>query len=131
MPTFRMRSLQEPDDILKKRRATDRTGVTEAQPVYPAGFQRTIDDVSSLSPANVLQLQRSVGNRAVEQLLVDRDPGQAADTGELSIQRSLEQEEEQMELACPGSKINSAGQGRGEGTGEGRGPMGYPKDEEW
>ena len=120
MPTFRTKTLQEPDDILKKRRATNRTDVAQVQPVYPADFQRTTDDGNSLSPANVLQLQRTVGNRAVEQLLEDRTAGQPAEAGQPSIQRSAEQEEDLMDLLCPGSKIRSAGQGRGEGTGKGR-----------
>jgi len=131
MSTFRMKTPKEPDDIPKKRRAANRPDVAEVQPVYPAGFQRTTEGVNSLSPANVLQLQRTVGNQAVEQLLKDRTPEQAAETGQPSIQRSLEQEEELLGLPCPGSKIRSGGQGRGEGTGEGTGPIGYPKDEEW
>jgi hypothetical protein len=133
MPTYRMKTLKEPEDILKKRREANRTDVAQVEPVHPAGFQRTTDDVNSLSPTNVLQLQRTVGNRAVGQLLDARTAEQAAETGQQVIQRSAEQEEEEdlMEALCPGSKIRSGGQGRGEGTGEGKGPIGYPKDEEW
>lgn len=130
MPTFQTRNLKEQDGILKKQRTANEPDVAEVQPVSPAAFKHT-DDVSSLSPTNVLQLQRTVGNRAVEQLLSARTAGQADEAGQPSIQRSLEQEEELLEPPCPGSKIRSAGQGRGEGTGEGKGPIGYPKDEEW
>jgi len=130
MPTFQTRNLKEQDDILKKQRTANEPNLAEVQPVSPAAFKHT-DNVSSLSPANVLQLQRTVGNRAVEQLLSARTAEQAADINQPPIQRSLEQEEELPGLPCPGSKIRSAGQGRGEGTGEGGGPIGYPKDEEW
>jgi hypothetical protein len=129
--TFRRKSLKEPDDILKKRRDTEIAKKAEVEPVPPAVFQRMTDGAGSLSQADVLQLQRTVGNQAVEQLLKDRTPDQTAEASQQSIQRSAEQEEDLIDELCPGSKIRSAGQGRGEGTGEGRGPIGYPKDEEW
>ena len=108
MSTYRqMKIPKEPDDILKKRRTANITPVAAVQSVYPAGFQRTTDNINSLSPANVLQLQRTVGNRAVERLLENRAAKQTAKTGQQSIQRSLEEEDE---LVCPGSKIRSGGQ---------------------
>jgi hypothetical protein len=131
MPTFRMKTLKDPDDVLNKPREANRTDVAQVQPLYPVGFRRTTGDVNALTPTSVLQLQRTVGNRAVEQLLGARTAEQAAETGQQAIQRSTEQEEDLMDLLCPGSKIRSAEQGRGEGTGEGKGPIGYPKDEEW
>jgi hypothetical protein len=132
MPTYRrMKAQKEADDTLKQLQAANRTRAAVVQPVYPANLQRIPDDVSSLSPANVLQLQRRVGNRAVEQLLKGRTRVQVAETGPQSIQRSVEEEEELMDLVCPGSKIRSGGQGRGEGVGGGEGPIGSPKDEEW
>ncbi|MBN1135315.1 MAG: hypothetical protein JXM73_01950 [Anaerolineae bacterium] len=130
MPTFQTKTLKEQDDILKKRQEANEPDVAGVQPVSPAAFQHT-GDASSLSPGNVLQLQRTVGNRAVEQLLSARTAEQAAEVDQPSIQRSLEEEEEVTGLPCPGSKIRSEGQGRGEGTGKGAGPIGYPKDEEW
>ena len=131
MSTFRMKSLKEPDDILKKRRDATTMRDAEIEPAYPTALQRTVDGAGSMSQADVLQLQRTVGNRAVEQLLKDRVPDQTAEVSQSSIQRSAEQEEDLIDELCPGSKIRSAGQGRGEGTGEGQGPIGYPKDEEW
>jgi hypothetical protein len=131
MPTFRTKSLKEPDDILNKRRDAKAIRDAEVEPAYPTALQRITDGAGSMSQADVLQLQRTVGNRAVEQLLKDRVPGQTAEASQSSIQRSAEQEEDLIGELCPGSKIRSAGQGRGEGTGEGQGPIGYPKDEEW
>jgi hypothetical protein len=131
MTMFRRKSLKEPDDILKKRRDTEATKIAKVEPVPPAVFQHTADAAGSLSQADVLQLQHTVGNQAVEQLLKVRVPGPTAEASVQSIQRSAEQEEDLIDELCPGSKIRSAGQGRGEGTGEGRGPIGYPKDEEW
>jgi hypothetical protein len=131
MPVFRMKTPKEPDDILKQMRQPNKTDVAQAEPAQPANFRFTADTVSALSPASVLQLQRTVGNRTVEQLLAGQSVPQATEAGQPSIQRSLDQEEEEPELPCPGSKIRSGGQGRGEGTGEGKGPLSYPKDEEW
>ena len=124
MPTFRMKSLKEPDDILKKRQDAKTTKGAEVEPVYSTSLQRTTDGAGSLSQADVLQLQRTVGNQAVEQILEDRVPGQTAEASQSSIQRSAEQEEDLIDELCPGSKIRSAGQGRGEGTGGGKGPIG-------
>jgi hypothetical protein len=131
MPVFRMKTPKESDDVLAKSREANKTEPAEAEPAYPANIRFTADTVSALSPAGVLQLQRAVGNRAVEQLLALQSIEQTTEVGEPSIQRSLDQEEEDLELPCPGSKIRSGGRGRGEGTGDGKGPLGYPKDEEW
>jgi hypothetical protein len=131
MPTFRMKSLKEPDDLVKKRRDAKTMRGAEVEPVYPTALQRITDGAGSLSQADVLQLQRTVGNQSVEQLLKDRMPGQTTEASQSSIQRSAEQEDDLIDELCPGSKIRSAGQGRGEGTGGGKGPIGYPKDEEW
>jgi hypothetical protein len=131
MPIFRMKTPKEPEDVLKQMREANKTEAAQAEPAHPANIRFTADAVSVLSPASVLQLQRTVGNRAVVQLLAAQSVPQATEAGQPSIQRSLEQEEEELELPCPGSKIRSGGQGRGEGTGEGKGPIGYPKDEQW
>ena len=124
MPTFRMKSLKEPDDILKKRQDARTKRDAEVEPAYPTAVQRITDGAGSLSQADVLQLQRTVGNQSVEQLLKDRVPGQTTEASQSSIQRSAEQEEDLIDELCPGSKIRSAGQGRGEGTGGGKGPIG-------
>jgi hypothetical protein len=131
MPSFQKKSPKEPDEIIRKRRDLEATKGAEVEPAPPAAFQGITDGAGSLSQANVLQLQRAVGNQAVEQLLKDRVPAQTIEAGQQSIQRSAEQEEDLIDALCPGSKIRSAGLGRGEGTGEGKGPIGYPKDEEW
>jgi hypothetical protein len=131
MPIFRMKTPKEPEDVLAKSREAKKTEVAQAEPARPANFRFTPDMVSALSPANVLHLQRTAGNRAVEQLLAPQPEEQTTEAGQPSIQRSLDLEEEELELPCPGSKIRSGGQGRGEGIGEGKGPIGYPKDEEW
>jgi hypothetical protein len=131
MPVFQLKTPKEPEDVLKQMREANKTEPAQAEPSHPASIRITADTVSALSPASVLQLQRTVGNRAVEQLLAPQPVEQTTEAGQPSIQRSLDQEEEELELPCPGSKIRSGGQGRGEGTGEGKGPLGYPKDEEW
>jgi hypothetical protein len=131
MPVFRMKAPKEPDDVLAKSREANKTEAAQAEPAHPANFRFTADTVSALSPASVLQLQRTVGNQAVTKLLAAQPAEQATEAGQPSIQRSLGQEEEELELPCPGSKIRSGGQGKGEGTGGGKGPIGYPKDEEW
>jgi hypothetical protein len=130
MPILRMKNSHERNDVFKKSRPADKIDTTKAVPAHPADFPFTTRDVSLLSPASVLQLQRTVGNRAAEQLLGTRPVEQTAEAAQPSIQRSSEQEDELLGLACPGSKIRSSGQGRGEGTGEGQGPVGYPKDED-
>jgi hypothetical protein len=130
MPIFRMKAPKEPDDVLKQMRQSNKTEAAQVEPAYPANIRFTADAASALSPASVLQLQRTAGNRAVEQLLATQPVEQVTEAGQPSIQRGLE-EEEMLELPCPGSKIRSGGQGRGEGTGEGKGPIGCPKDEEW
>jgi hypothetical protein len=127
-PYRQIRLPKEPDDLLKKRRMTNSTRVPAMRTVDAHGSQRTLDNVNSMSPTGVLQLQQTVGNRAVERLLEKNSAEQATSGSQQSIQRSIEEEEE---LICPGSKIRSGGQGRGEGYGEGKGPIGNPKDEEW
>ncbi|MEJ2737555.1 MAG: hypothetical protein P8189_29035 [Anaerolineae bacterium] len=127
-----MKTAKELDDVLLvKSREAKKTEVAQAEPAYPADVRFTPDAVGALSPASVLQLQRTAGNRAVEQLLAAQPVEQTTEAALPSIQRSLDQEEEDLELPCPGSKIRSGGQGRGKGTGGGKGPLGYPKDEEW
>ena len=131
MSVCRMKTSKEPEDVLKQGREAKKTEAAQPELAYPANFRPTADAVSALSPAGVLQFQRTAGNRAVEQLLAPQPVEQTTEADEPSIQRSLDQGEEELELPCPGSKIRSSGQGRGEGTGEGKGPIGYPKDEEW
>ncbi|MBN1317241.1 MAG: hypothetical protein JXA42_17285 [Anaerolineales bacterium] len=77
-------------------------------------------DVNDMSPSGVLHLQRTIGNRAVGQLVSEH-----SDMQETPVQLELEEEE-----LCPGSMIGSEGQGKGEGYGQGQGPMGIPKEEE-
>jgi hypothetical protein len=128
MPTFQTAGLEERDAALHKQREVDKPDVAQADVPRTADSQVPISNPGSLTPAAVLQLQRSVGNQAVGQLLEDRVTAQAPEAGQPLIQRSLEEEEE---LECPGSAIRSGGLGRGEGTGEGSGPIGYPKEDEW
>lgn len=104
--------------VLKNHQAKDGARTTTVQPAYPTGLQHAGDDAGLLSPANLLQLQRTVGNRAVVQLITEQ---------EQSVQPSLEEEEE---LPCPGNMIRSEGQGRGEGYGQGKGPIGQPYEDE-
>ena len=119
---------KEAEKTLKKRPETSRTRDTSRQPDLSPGAERSPASAGRLSPTNVLQLQRTVGNQAVEHLLANRTAGQMTKTTQQPIQRSIEEEEE---LICPGSKIRSDGQGRGEGYGEDKGPIRNPKDEEW
>jgi hypothetical protein len=125
-----MRTPKEPDDVPKPLRRPIETQAAQAQPAHPANIRFTADAVSAMSPASVLQLQHTVGNWAVEQLLAAEQVEQATEASQPSVQPTLEQEAEELELPCPGSKIRSAGQGKGEGTGQGKGSIGYPKDEE-
>ena len=90
---------------------------TAAQPLLPPSVKRATGRIASLSPSNVLQLQRMVGNQTVVQMVQD----------EQSLQRAVLDEDD---LLCPGSKIRSGGLGRGEGVGQGKGPIGRPFDEE-
>ena len=124
----RIRIPKEPEKILKKPPQTQQTRDTSRQPDSSPGLRRSPSSAGSLSPSNVLQLQRTVGNRAVEQLLAGRTEGKTKQTTPGLIQRSIEEEEE---LLCPGSRIRSEGQGQGKGYGQGKGPLGNPKDEEW
>ena len=130
MARFRAKLPKEPDGILKKRQDIETAKFAKVEPVPSAVFQRTTDRAASLSQADVLQLQRTAGNQAVEQLLKQYGLGQTAETSQQSIQRATEEEEELIDELCPGSKIRSGGLGRGEGIGERKGPIGYPKDEE-
>jgi hypothetical protein len=127
MATSLVSAREERDPLLHTQREVNKTGTARADVPRTADSQPSISSPGSLTPAAVLQLQRSVGNRAVGQLLEDRAAAQA-EAGQPQIQRSVEEEEE---LECPGGKIRSGGLGRGEGTGEGQGPIGYPRDEEW
>jgi len=128
MVTHQVSSLEERDHLLHKQREANKTDTARADVPRTVPAQVPINNPNSLTPAAVLHLQRSVGNRAVGQLLEDRGTAQTPEVGQPLIQRTVEEEEE---LECPGSKIRSGGLGRGEGTGAGQGPIGYPKDEEW
>jgi hypothetical protein len=119
---------EEQDRLSKKPEGEKRAGVSSARPVHPVRFGPAMGGASSLSPSDILRLQRTIGNQAVGQLIGKRWDKPVAGAVEQSIQRSVEEEEE---LPCPGSKISSGGLGKGEGYGQGKGPVGYPKDEEW
>ena len=114
MPTFRRMKKREEKDATVKRPAVKRTDDHQVE--------QTPADANLLSPSGVLQLQRTIGNRAVVQLIKERSAGQ-----EQPVQRSLEEEEE---LECPGSMIRSGGEGKGQGVGQGQGPLGQPTEEE-
>ncbi len=132
MATPRRKRPKKQDEILKRQRQATESKVDEVEPMYPADSQATTGNADHMSPAGLLQLQHAVGNLAVGQLLAARGREQVDEGDQPSIQRNPEQEEEELvDLECPGSKIRSGGEGRGEGTGEGAGPIGYPKDEEW
>lgn len=124
----RIRIPKEPEEILKKPPQIGQTRDTSRQPDSSSGLERSPSSAGSLSQSNVLQLQRTVGNKAVEQLLAGRTERKRKQTSPGLIQRSIEEEEE---LLCPGSKIRSEGQGQGKGYGQGKGPLGNRKDEEW
>ena len=115
MFTYSQREKPEEHRVLKNEQ-TEEGASSMAQPVLPPSLQRATGSIALLSPSNVLQLQRMVGNRAVVQMIQEQ-----------SLQRNLEEEEE---LPCPGSEIRSGGLGRGEGTGQGKGPIGQPYEEE-
>ena len=53
--------------------------VPQPAPLHPAqALQRAIAGVAALTPADILALQRTLGNRAVQQLLATLVPGQSA-----------------------------------------------------
>ena len=123
MATYRRLGKSEEEyKAVKKRREMDRARPLSTEAALPAVYRRATDSAGPLSSADVGVLQRTVRNRTTVHLLGDRfeDQNQA-------IQRSLDEEEE---LACPGSKIRSGGQGKGLGYGRGEGPIGEPTEEE-
>ncbi len=110
-------------DELKKRQAAAKPQTQRNR--SPSAALPPVDAApTSLSTANVLQLQRAVGNRATTQLLTTEALEQAP-----AVQRSAKDETDDQELPCPGSKINSAGLGLGTGRGQGQGPIGVPLGE--
>jgi hypothetical protein len=115
MFTYSQRERAEEHKVLKNHQAEERA-LSVAQPILPPSLQRATGNIALMSPSNVLQLQRLVGNRAVVQMIQEQ-----------SLQRNLEEEEE---LPCPGSGIRSGGAGRREGIGQGMGPIGQPYEEE-
>ena len=115
MFTYSQRDTAEEHKVLKNQE-TEESARSMAQPILPPSLQRATGNMALLSPSNVLELQRMVGNRAVVQLIEEQ-----------SLQRNSEEEEE---LPCPGSEIRSGGLGRGQGTGQGKGPIGQPYEEE-
>ena len=126
MSTFyRKKAPEEQDRVLKKLETEDRTRVSLARPGYPSRSQGVTGGVRSLSPSGMLQLQHTIGNRAVGQILRERSARQAAEI----VQRTINPEEEVLE--SPGSEIRSGGLRRGEGYGLGKWPIGVPKDEKW
>ena len=114
MTTFRRMKKSEEKDATVKRPAIQKADDHQIEQSPP--------DANLLSPSGVLQLQRTIGNRAVAQLIEERPAGQ-----EQSVQRSPEEEDE---LECPGSMIRSGGEGKGQGVGQGQGPVGLPTEEE-
>jgi hypothetical protein len=123
MATYRrLRRSEEEYKATKKRREASKIRPLSAEAALPTVYQRATDSDGPLRSTDVPVLQRTVGNRTTVQLLDDRfeDRNQA-------IQRSLDEEE----LACPGSKIRSGGQGKGLGFGLGEGPIAAPTEVEW
>lgn len=118
----RIRRSEEEHKAAEKRRETNRIRPPLAEAALPAAYRRATDSTGTLSSADVGVLQRTVGNRTTTQLLSERVEDQ-----DRTVQRSLDEEEE---LACPGSKIRSGGQGKGLGFGLGEGPIGEPTEEE-
>lgn len=124
MATYRrLRKSEEEYKAVKKRRETDRIRPLSTEAALPAVYRRATDSAGSLRPADLAVLQRAVGNRTTVQLLSERVEDQNR-----AVQLSLDEEEE---LACPGSKISSGGQGKGLGFGLGEGPIGEPTEQEW
>jgi hypothetical protein len=119
----RIRKSEEEYRAAKKRQEANRIRPLLAQAALPAVYRRVTNNTGPLSSADVGVLQRSVGNQTTTKLLSER-----ADDQFRVIQRSLDEEED---LACPGSKIRSEGQGKGLGFGAGEGPLGIPTEEEW
>jgi len=114
MPTFRRMKKSEEKDAKVQRPAIQKTDDHQVE--------QTPADANLLSASGVLQLQRTIGNRAVVQLIEERSAGQGQ-----PVQRGAEEEEE---LECPGSMIRSGGEGKGQGVGQGQGPLGLPTEEE-
>jgi hypothetical protein len=124
MATYRrLRKPEEEYRAVGKRPETDRTRPLSTEAALPAVYRRATDSAGPLRSTDAGVLQRAVGNRTTAQLLSERTEDQNR-----AVQLSLDEEEE---LACPGSKIRSGGQGKGLGFGLGKGPVGEPTEEEW